>query len=136
MGALGQRAGERVPRVRPHRVPPHVRHAQALAAEPDDLAGQPAEAVDVALGAVLEQHLQADADAEERHALAADAAVEVLDPAALAQRGHRDVGGPDAREDEAVDASGASASSGVATSRASRPRWCSAKRTLCALPVW
>src|SRR5438270_583027 len=85
---------------------PPLTSKQAIAAETDDLAGQPAEAVDVPLGAVLEQHLQADADAEERQALVAHGAVEMLGPAPLAQRGHRDVGRPDAREDEAVDVSG------------------------------
>ena len=83
---------EGVRRDRADGVPPHVRHAQLAPGELADVAGQPPQAPDVALVAVLEEHLQADADPEEGHALALHALPEVLDPAALGERRHRDVG--------------------------------------------
>ena len=51
-------------------VPAHVRHADLGVVELVDAALEPAEALDVALGGVLEQHLQPDADAEKALAIA------------------------------------------------------------------
>src|SRR5574340_1091484 len=56
-----------------HPVPAHVRHLELVAlriaqvaGEAHDLAAQDTQARHIALAAVFEQHLQADADAEER----------------------------------------------------------------------
>src|SRR5262249_35995617 len=79
-----------------HLVPADLGDALPLG-EPADPAGEPAEASSVAFLAVVEEHLQADADAEERNPVVLHAPGERVEEVGLAQRverGRRRAGGP------------------------------------------
>ena len=84
----------------PDLVPSDLRHA-AIARELPHRARHPSEARRVALLAVVEQHLEPDADAEERHAVVADTRRQRVGEPLLLERGQRGPRGADAGQDQA-----------------------------------
>ena len=84
-----------------HCVPADLRDAQGVGETPDP-SRHPAKGVDVALFGVVEQHLEADADAEERQAVALHAFREGLDQPGVGERIHGGPGRADAGKDDAI----------------------------------
>ena len=101
VAAVGHVGGDGVRTGEPHVVPADLGDPVGVGEAPDR-AGHPAEPVGVALLAVVEQHLEADADAEERDAVAPHAIAERADEVLLDQAVDGGAGGADAGKDDAL----------------------------------
>src|SRR5277367_2029557 len=110
-----------------HAVPSDLRNLERTAVErariTGDAAGDDAEAFGGVLFTAIEQHLDADADAEERLAGAGDVVAQHVDESERAQIFHGGAGGADAGEDDAIgggDALGAIGYFGLMTEKFER----------------
>jgi len=89
-------------RVRPsraHAIPANLRNADVVGKSPDN-AADPSESIDIALLAVVQEHLEAHANAEERDTVAQNPLVQGAEEIGFAERLHGGAGGPNTRKDD------------------------------------